>query len=187
MSATSTSSVTVPNRSDRKTLLGRIAELALQSPEPELKEILNVTVTEVRSFLGTDRIKIYKFHSDGSGLVISESVDDTRLPSLLGLNFPADDIPDYARELFVKSRMRSIVNVDTQEIGQSFQLDSESENSESENHGYDSIRYRPIDTCHAEYLTAMGVKSSLVVPILQAGMIPIFRSIREVATARVDV
>ena len=163
MSATSTSSVTVPNRSDRKTLLGRIAELALQSPEPELKEILNVTVTEVRSFLGTERVKIYEFQPDGCGRVIAESVDETRLPSLLGLNFPADDIPDDARELFVKARMRAIVNVDARQIGHSLQLDSDSEHGE-----FDPICYRPVDPCHAEYLTAMGVKSSLVVPILQA-------------------
>jgi GAF domain-containing protein len=30
----------------------------------------------------------------------------------------------------------------------------------------EDIRYRPVDPCHIAYLTAMGVKSSLVVPIL---------------------
>ncbi|MBE9041613.1 GAF domain-containing protein, partial [Oscillatoriales cyanobacterium LEGE 11467] len=163
MSFTRADSTPTSNHCDRKHLLGRIAELALRSPEPELQDILTVTVTEVRLFLGTDRVKIYKFHSDGSGQTIAESVDETRLPSLLGLSFPADDIPEFARELFVKARMRSIVNVDTQQIGQSLQLDSELEQGE-----FDPVGYRSVDPCHLEYLTAMGVQSSLVIPILQA-------------------
>jgi GAF domain-containing protein len=127
----------------------------------ELPEILTVTVKELRSFLGTDRVKIYKFYPDSSGQVIAESIKDNRLPSLLGLNFPADDIPPHARELFLKSRVRSIVNVNTQQIGQSALHQLETGDLLSE-----EIRYRPVDSCHVEYLTAMGVKSSVVVPIL---------------------
>jgi light-regulated signal transduction histidine kinase (bacteriophytochrome) len=115
----------------------------------------------VRSLLQTDRVMIYKFHPDGSGQVIAESIHNNRLPSLLGLNFPADDIPSAARELFTKSRVRSVVNVDTQEIGQSLLHDLENGETISE-----EIFYRPVDSCHVEYLKAMGVKSSVVAPIL---------------------
>ena len=62
---------------------------------------------------------VYQFHPDGSGKVVAESIHDNILPSLLGLNFPADDIPAHAREMFVKSRVRSIVNVETGQIGKS--------------------------------------------------------------------
>ena len=128
----------------------------------EIQDVFTTTVAELRSFLGSDRVKIYKFHPDQSGQVVAESVDSNKLPSLLGLNFPADDIPPEARELFIKSRVRSIVNVDTQQIGRiplSEDLEDE-ETSSQENY------YRPVDPCHVEYLTAMGVKSSLVVPIM---------------------
>ncbi|MBE9107207.1 GAF domain-containing protein, partial [Nostoc cf. edaphicum LEGE 07299] len=74
---------------------------------------------------------------------------------------PADDIPPTARELFIKLRVRSVVNVDTQEIGQSHLHDLENGETISE-----EIRYRPVDPCHVEYLTAMGVKSSVVAPII---------------------
>ncbi len=127
----------------------------------ELQEILTTTVAEVRSFLGTDRVMIYKFHTDDSGQVIAESINDNHLPSLLGLNFPADDIPPHARELFIKSRVRSVVDVENQQIGQSLVRDLETGEIISED-----IRYRAVDPCHLEYLTAMGVKSSLVAPIL---------------------
>ncbi|MBN3897050.1 MAG: GAF domain-containing protein [Nostoc sp. NOS(2021)] len=142
-----------------ESLLHRITNRIRRSLE--LEEIITVTTAEVRSLLKTDRVMIYKFHGDASGEVIAESIYNNRLPSLLGLNFPADDIPHTARELFIKSRVRSVVNVDTQEIGQSHLCDLENGETISE-----EIRYRPVDLCHIEYLTAMGVKSSVVAPIL---------------------
>ncbi|MEH2072272.1 MAG: GAF domain-containing protein [Nostoc sp.] len=142
-----------------ESLLHRITNRIRRSLE--LEEIITTTTAEVRSLLQTDRVMIYKFHADGSGQVIAESIYHNRLPSLLGLNFPADDIPATARELFIKSRVRSIVNVDTQEIGQSHLRDLESGETIKE-----EIRYRPVDPCHIEYLTAMGVKSSIAAPIL---------------------
>jgi light-regulated signal transduction histidine kinase (bacteriophytochrome) len=127
----------------------------------ELQDILKVTVEELRLFLGTDRVMIYKFHGDGSGQVIAESINNQKLPSLFELNFPADDIPHHARELFVKLKVRSIVNVDSGQIGQSFLNNFSDAEISTEN-----INYRPVDPCHVEYLTAMGVQSSLVAPIL---------------------
>ena len=129
--------------------------------KPDLPEVLTATVKDLHSFLNTDRVKIYKFDVDGSGQVVAESIKDNRLPSLLRLNFPADDIPPHARELFIKSRVRSIVNVDTQQIGQSSLYELENGDTRS-----DEVRYRAVDPCHIEYLMAMGVQSSIVVPIL---------------------
>lgn len=40
-----------------------------------LMDILQTTVGEVQQFLQTDRVVIYRFESDGSGLVIAESVE----------------------------------------------------------------------------------------------------------------
>lgn len=144
---------------DEESLLRRITNRIRRSLE--LEEIITVTTAEVRSLLKTDRVMIYKFHPDGSGQVIAESINKNCLPSLLGLNFPYDDIPSYARELFIKSRVRSVVNVETKEIGQIHLRDLDNGETISE-----EIRYRPVDPCHIEYLTAMGVKSSVVAPIL---------------------
>ncbi|NJO40001.1 MAG: GAF domain-containing protein, partial [Cyanobacteria bacterium RU_5_0] len=125
----------------------------------ELPEILSTTVAEVRAFLKTDRVKIYCFHEDGSGEVIAEAIKDRRLPSLLGHNFPAEDIPDEARERFLNVRQRSIVDVTAQQIGI-----SPLENGEAQVKG--EIQYRPVDPCHVEYLMGMGVRSSLIIPIV---------------------
>jgi PAS domain S-box-containing protein len=127
----------------------------------ELPAILSITVAEIRGFLETDRVKIYRFDTDGSGEVVAESVNEERLPSLLGQHFPAQDIPSEARELFLLARQRSIVDVAGQQIGLSPVLEADA-GIELKN----NIQFRSLDPCHVEYLTSMGVQSSLVVPIL---------------------
>lgn len=128
----------------------------------ELQEILDTAVVEIRDFLGTDRIKIYRFHTDGSGEVVAEAIRDQRLPSLVGLNFPAGDIPPHARELFIKARARVAVDVTSQQKALS-QLDDVATGTHFD---IEQIRYSRVDPCHVDYLTAMGVRSSLVLPIL---------------------
>jgi light-regulated signal transduction histidine kinase (bacteriophytochrome) len=136
----------------------------------ELQEILSATVTEVRAFLDTDRVKVYRFEPDGVGQVIAESVCQNRLPSLLNLHFPAGDIPPPAREMFVKARQRAIVDVPAQRITLS-RIDC---TAMTGNWTVEDIRdrpiadilQRPVDPCHVNYLTAMGVQSSLVIPLL---------------------
>lgn len=153
---------------NHETLLNRMTTRIRQSLE--LQEILSVTVAEIRSFLNTDRIKIYRFQKDGTGQVIAESVAQNSLPSLLNLNFPASDIPPHAREMFVKARVRSIVDVPNQiltlncpeHLGTTGDLTVE----DVQNQTIEDILQRTVDPCHVEYLTSMGVKSSLVVPIL---------------------
>lgn len=150
------------------TLLNRITNRIRQSLE--LQEILSCTVQEMRSFLHTDRVKIYKFHPDGTGQVIAESIYQNRLPSLLGLHFPAGDVPPHAREMFVKARMRSIVDIPQQRITLSCLDDTDTTGDltveEVQERPIAEILQRPVDPCHVEYLTSMGVQSSLVVPIL---------------------
>lgn len=140
-------------------LLHRMTDRIRQSLE--LSEILSATATEVRTFLKIDRVKLYRFEPDGSGEVVAESIQGQQLPSLLGHRFPAEDIPQEARELFLITRQRHIVNVAEQEIGISPLLHSQTQAPLNQD-----IWFRPIDPCHVEYLTNMGVQSSLVVPVL---------------------
>jgi len=127
----------------------------------DLQEILTTTVSQVRLFLGADRVKVYRFNTDGSGEVIAESIHEQRLPSLLGQRFPVDDIPEKAREMFLLAQQRSIVDVPNGKIGLS-PLQSKEAGKRLET----NIYYRQVDPCHIQYLKAMGVQSSLVVPIL---------------------
>ncbi len=142
---------------DQGSLLNRIVNRIRQSLD--LQEIVTTAVLEVRLFLGIDRVKIYRFDPNGSGEVIAESIQENRLPSLLGLHFPASDIPPHAREMFVKARQRVIMDLGYQRKILN-PLDC------PEGNCLEDIRYYPADPCHLKYLSAMGVGSSLTVPIL---------------------
>ncbi|MBD2609115.1 GAF domain-containing protein [Scytonema hofmannii FACHB-248] len=131
----------------------------------ELQEILTTTVSQVRLFLGADRVKVYRFNANGSGEVIAESIHEQRLPSLLGLNFPVDDIPEAAREMFLLAGQRSIVDVPNGKIGL-----SPLQSKETGIYLETNIHYRQVDPCHIQYLKAMGVQSSLVMPILHSDL-----------------
>ncbi|MGJ5628211.1 GAF domain-containing sensor histidine kinase [Nostoc sp. CALU 1950] len=130
-----------------------------------LQEILTTTVSEVRLFLGADRVKVYRFDADGSGEVIAESIYEQHLPSLLGLRFPVHDIPQAAREMFLLAQQRVIVDVANGKTGL-----SPLQSKETGKRLQTNIYYRQVDPCHIQYLQAMGVQSSLVVPILHSDL-----------------
>jgi len=131
----------------------------------DLAEILEAAVNEVRSFLNIDRAKIYRFDGDWHGEVIAESLQPSTLPSLLGLHFPATDIPEKDRDRFITARQRVVVNVSAQIRTMNALDDSDTRQALPQS----DIRYAPLDPCHAEYLKNMGVDASLVLPILHNG------------------
>ncbi|WP_353932156.1 diguanylate cyclase [Okeanomitos corallinicola TIOX110] len=141
-------------------LLSHITDRISQTSD--LSDILAATVAEIRTFLNIDRVKIYRFDSDGSGEVIAESINGDRLPSLLGLHFPAGDIPPQAREMFVQSRQRIIVDVASGKKT----LSRIKSPGTPESNNQQEIRYTAVDTCHLQYLKTMGVAASLAIPIL---------------------
>ncbi len=144
-------------------LIYRISSKIRQSLE--LGEILDTAATELRLLLHSDRVMIYQFAEDETGKVVAESVVEEKLPSLKGLHFPADDIPPHVRKMYLQNRRRSVVNLASGLIGISTipenLLDSPTtlENLEPE------IEYRAVDPCHAQYMLAMGVNTSIVLPI----------------------
>jgi light-regulated signal transduction histidine kinase (bacteriophytochrome) len=62
---------------------------------------------EVMILTGFNRILLYSFDEIGHGTVLCEQNDGT-LPSYLNLRFPASDIPQQARDLYVLNTVRTI-------------------------------------------------------------------------------
>ncbi|MEO1669439.1 MAG: ATP-binding protein [Cyanobacteria bacterium J06631_2] len=143
-----------PKSDSLEMLLHRMTNRIRQSLE--LSVILAGATDELRTFLSTDRVKVYRFEPGGSGEVVAESLNEQALPSLLGQHFPAEDIPSEIRQLYLNRRERTVVNVASKQIGMNALADLNDR----------EIQFRTVDPCHAEYLTAMGVQSSLVVPIM---------------------
>lgn len=70
-------------------------------------QLLQVLADGVRTLTGHDRVMIYRFESDWSGSVITESVAPGHV-RFLGHHFPASDIPVQVRRLYDINPVRSI-------------------------------------------------------------------------------
>jgi PAS domain S-box-containing protein len=116
-----------------------IATVALRIRQSlNLEEILNSTVTEVHQLLQTDRVLIYRFNPDWSG-VVSVEVTSDREYSILGR---AIQDPRFGRdwvEPYRQGRISAIADIYSQGV----------------------------TPCYVEFLEQYQVKANLVVPILQ--------------------
>jgi chemotaxis family two-component system sensor kinase Cph1 len=113
---------------------------------------------EVRRLTGYDRVKVYRFAPDWTGEVVAES-NRGNLPSYLGLNFPAADIPVQARALYVRNPDRQIPDVAYVPVPL-LQTDPEPID-------LSAAVLRSVSPMHIEYLTNMSVGASMSVSILR--------------------
>jgi two-component system, chemotaxis family, sensor kinase Cph1 len=150
-------------------------------PGPQLRELLGAAVQRFsgasaigtladsvvrcfRDMLGYDRVMVYKFDPDGHGKIIAEA-RDPRLESLLGHHYPATDIPQRARELYLRNRLRVLVDVHylpsplipRRLPGAGEELDMS------------MCQLRSMSPLHLQYLKNMGVTATLVVSLVREG------------------
>jgi light-regulated signal transduction histidine kinase (bacteriophytochrome) len=129
-----------------------------------LRGFCDAVSEEVRTLTGLDRVMVYKFHEDGHGEVFAESrrVD---LESWLGLHYPAEDIPQPAREIFRRIWIRPVPEVGA-ELAELVPLTN-------------AQTGRPLSMLHCalrgpsvmytEYLQNMGVKAALTLSLRRGG------------------
>lgn len=123
-------------RIEREKLVSKITQKIHQTLD--LEEILQTTVTEVRRFLKSDRVLIFRLHSDGHGTVQTESVGEN-WTSLLSTSYQDPCLSaDYIK---------------------SFRQGSATLTS--------NIHDGSLNPCHVELLEQLQVQANLVVPILQ--------------------
>ncbi|QIK39200.1 EAL domain-containing protein [Caldichromatium japonicum] len=82
----------------------------------DIKQVCQIAVESFRKLTGFDRVIIYRFDGDWSGVVIAESVEPELWPSILGLRYPATDIPCQARALYRETPMRYAPSRDHSDI-----------------------------------------------------------------------
>ncbi len=126
--------------------------------------LADTAVKVFRDLTGHDRVMVYKFDADGHGKIIAEA-RDPRLESLLGHHYPASDIPQRARELYLRNRVRVLVDVHYEP---SPLLDAE---GRPVGDGLDlSMSYlRSMSPLHLQYLKNMGVTGTVVVSLVREG------------------
>ena len=123
-------------QTERERMIAAIAQNIRQSLDST--KILNTTVAEVRKFLNTDRVFIYRFEPDWSGTIVVESVAPGWTPAL-GTNIQDTYFVQTCGEPYRNGRIQAIADIYSAGLNQ----------------------------CHVDLLAQFQVKASLVVPILK--------------------
>lgn len=126
---------------------------------PNLSELCNLIVQEIRQITGFDRVMVYRF-SELGGVVIAESKQD-HLDAFLGLHYPDSDIPKQAKHLYTLNWLRLIPDVDYQPIA--LLANDNMPTPLDMSH----CNLRSVSPIHIEYLKNMEVTASMSVSLIQ--------------------
>ncbi|MCW2285007.1 light-regulated signal transduction histidine kinase (bacteriophytochrome) [Rhodoblastus acidophilus] len=119
---------------------------------------------EVRRVSGFDRVMVYRFLPDGSGMVEAEARDGG-VESFLGLHYPASDIPKQARELYLKNWIRLIPDARYKPAPILPPLNPRDGRPLDLSHS----QIRSVSPIHLKYLANMGVTASMSLSIILDG------------------
>lgn len=127
-------------------------------PSGNISLLCDVLVKEISDLMGYDRVMAYKFHEDEHGEVIAEC-KRSDLEPYLGLHYPATDIPQASRFLFMKNKVRMICDCSAVPVKviQSDKL--------AEPLSLCGSTLRAPHGCHAQYMANMGSIASLVMSV----------------------
>lgn len=157
--------VPVPVHVDQAALLQRLqAGVQRFTNAASLGTLADAVVQVLRDLTGYDRVMVYKFDPDGHGKIIAEA-RDPRLESLLGHHYPATDIPQRARDLYLKNRVRLLVDVHY--VPQP--LVPEVLPSTGAPLDMSLSMLRSMSPLHLQYLQNMGVTATLVASLVREG------------------
>ncbi len=128
-----------------------------------VEDLMQDGVAQLRAMTGFDRVMAYRFHPDGSGEVMAED-RDPQYDSFLSLRYPHTDIPQQARALYVRNRIRIIADV-----ASTPSTILPTERIEDEPIDLSDSTLRAVSPIHIEYLSNMGVAASLSISIVIDG------------------
>ena len=130
---------------------------------PDMPAFFNEGARQVRALTGFDRVMVYRFSADGSGEVVAESAK-SGIGSFFGLHYPATDIPKQARQLYLRSLLRIITDIDAEPVPV---LPATDEYGEPVDLSLSILR--SVSRIHIEYLRNMGVRASMSISIVVEG------------------
>ncbi len=125
-----------------------------------LRTLCDETARIFRELTGFDRVMVYRFDDTGHGEVYSEQRRPT-LEAFLGNRYPATDIPQIARRLYVRNRVRVLSDVEFTPVPlEPARLPDGGELDMS------LCILRSSSPIHVQYLKNMGVRATLVVSLV---------------------
>lgn len=132
--------------------------------QKSIKDVCNSAAELTKKIFRYDRVMIYKFDEDWNGEVLAEQ-KEPEMESWLGLHYPATDIPEQSRAMFLKHKVRVITDVNYKPVPLKPEL------SPHNGAPVDLTRsnLRAVSPIHIEYLKNMEVGASLSASIAVKG------------------
>ena len=129
-----------------------------------LQALSDETAKILKDLAGYDRVMVYRFDEDGHGEVLAEEREPALEP-YLGNRYPATDIPQIARRLYERNRVRVLVDVEYRPVPlvPAFSPISGGQLDMS------LCCLRSMSPIHIQYLKNMGVGATLVASLLVGG------------------
>ncbi|SDX90239.1 ATP-binding protein [Hymenobacter psychrophilus] len=127
-------------------------------------DFCQAAVRQVRDLTGFDRVMTYRFGADGSGEVVAEAAR-ADLEPFLGLRYPATDIPQQARAMYLKNWLRFIPDVDYVPVPLVPAFNPLSARPPDMTYSV----LRSVSPIHLEYLRNMGVAATMAISVIRDG------------------
>nr|WP_238280922.1 histidine kinase dimerization/phosphoacceptor domain -containing protein [Methylobacterium goesingense] len=128
-----------------------------------IAKIAATAAREIRAITGFERVLIYRFDPDWNGEAIAEDKSADWPRSLLGLHFPASDIPAQARALYLRSRIRFVTDRDAAPVPILADADHDGPVDLT------FVQHRSLSPIHLEYQRNLGVNGSMSASIIVGG------------------
>jgi len=130
-------------------------------------EMSDLLVKEIQKITQYDRVLLYRFEPDQSGVIVAEAISchkDQLLESLLGLHYPASDVPVQARKLYYNNWLRLIVDLNCQPVS----LIPANNPITNDPLDLSFSVLRSVSPIHIKYLNNMGISASLSISLINA-------------------
>ena len=132
------------------------------SAQSTVQDLLDVLVGIIQNLTQFHRSMVYRFDHDWNGQVVAELLNPEATKDLyMGLNFPAADIPEQARELYKINKVRLLYDRDQQTARFVCRSQDDLANPLDLTHSY----LRAMSPIHSQYLRNMAVRSSISISI----------------------
>ena len=148
----------IPVRADLDTATQRVLGAS------SLRALADETAAFFKDLTGYERVMVYRFDELGHGEVFSERREPER-EAFLGNRYPASDIPQIARRLYLETRVRLLADVEYEPVPIVPRFSPE--------HGRELdmslCALRSMSPVHLQYLKNMGVSATLVLSLVVGG------------------
>ncbi|WP_237216296.1 GAF domain-containing protein [Falsiroseomonas oryziterrae] len=129
-----------------------------------LRQLCEEAARVFRDIGGHDRVMVYRFADEGHGEVFAEQ-RRADLESYLGNRYPASDIPQVARRLYEKNRLRVVADVHYEPV----MLEPRLNPLTGDELDLSLSMLRSVSPMHVQYLKNMGVGATMVASVMVGG------------------